>query len=65
VFAVVGVPVALGAGQLANTIPWVGFAVGVAMALVAIATLAGRQVSLAVPTSGMRAAGRRPAAILL
>jgi cytochrome c-type biogenesis protein len=37
----------------------------VAIALVAIATLAGRQVSLAVPTARMRVAARRPAAILL
>jgi cytochrome c-type biogenesis protein len=65
VFAVLGVPIALGAGQLTQAVPWVGFGVGLAMAVFAVATLAGRQFRL--PEGRIRRTGqdRSPASLLL
>jgi cytochrome c biogenesis protein CcdA len=58
VFALVGLPVALGAGRISNAFPWVGLVLGVAMAAVAIATLAGRRIPL-LPQRGPRVSERR------
>lgn len=52
IFTAVGVPIALGAGQLAAAIPWVGLALGVGMAAVAVITLAGNRIPL--PERGVR-----------
>jgi cytochrome c-type biogenesis protein len=65
VFTVAGVPVALGAGQLATAMPWVGLVVGLAMALVAVATLAGRPIPLGVRGLRTGGRGRRTSAMLL
>jgi cytochrome c biogenesis protein CcdA len=56
VFAVVGVPVALGADQVSRAFPWVGLFLGLAMAAVAIATLAGRRIPL-LPERGLQVHG--------
>ena len=48
VFAVLGLPVVLGLGQISTAVPWIGLAIGVVMAGVAVATLSGRSLSLAV-----------------
>lgn len=48
VFVVLGVPVVLGLGQISGAVPWVGLAIGVIMAGVAVATLAGKSMSLTV-----------------
>jgi cytochrome c biogenesis protein CcdA len=57
IVAVVGVPIALGAGQITAAVPWVGFALGVIMALVAVITLAGKKIPL--PDRGIRLDGHR------
>jgi cytochrome c-type biogenesis protein len=46
IYAVVGIPLSLGATELTEAMPWVGLAVGLAMTVVAVATLANRQLSL-------------------
>ncbi|MGH3757652.1 cytochrome c biogenesis CcdA family protein [Actinophytocola sp.] len=46
VFAVLGAPIALGAGQVADAVPWIGFGIGIAMGVVAVTTLAGRRLEI-------------------
>src|ERR1700742_1994155 len=46
VFTILAAPIALGAGQVATAVPWIGFGIGVAMGVVAVATLAGRRVEI-------------------
>lgn len=46
IFTVVGVPIALGAGQLTRAVPWIGFTLGMALAVVAVLTLAGKRIPL-------------------
>jgi cytochrome c biogenesis protein CcdA len=48
VFAVLGMPVVLGLGQIATAVPWIGLGIGIVMTGVAGATLAGRSLSLTV-----------------
>lgn len=48
VFALVGLPIALGATQVIRGVPWAGVAVGVAMIVVGGFVLAGRNLSLAI-----------------
>jgi cytochrome c biogenesis protein CcdA len=48
VFAVLGLPVVLGLGQISTAVPWIGLGIGVVMAGVAVATLSGRSLSLTV-----------------
>lgn len=57
IFAVVGVPIALGAGQLTRAVPWIGFALGLVLAVVAVFTLAGKRIPL--PDRRVRADHRR------
>lgn len=57
IFTVVGVPIALGAGQLTHAVPWIGFALGVVLAAVAVFTLAGKRIPL--PDRRFRADHRR------
>jgi cytochrome c biogenesis protein CcdA len=52
IFTLVGVPVALGAGQLTRAVPWVGVALGLVLAVVAVLTLAGKRIPL--PDRGLR-----------
>jgi cytochrome c-type biogenesis protein len=65
VFTVASVPIALGIGQVAAAMPWVGLLVGLTMALVAVATLAGRPIPLGVRGLRTGGRGRRPSAMLL
>jgi cytochrome c-type biogenesis protein len=66
VFAVVGLPVSLGLGAIADAVPWVGLATGAALALAGLVALAGRAVSLPVHLPQPRARReRRLAAMLL
>ena len=53
---VVAVPIALGAQLVAAAVPWVGFTLGVAMAMLAVLVLAGRRIAL--PGSVFRARGQ-------
>jgi cytochrome c biogenesis protein CcdA len=64
-FTMLGLPIALGAGQIARAVPWIGFSLGLAMALFAVVTLAGRRLELPVP--GLRPSGhqRRPGSMAL
>ncbi len=57
VFGVVAVPIALGAQLVAAAIPWVGFTLGVAMAVLAALVLAGKRIT--VPGRVFRAAGKQ------
>lgn len=43
VFLVIGIPISYGASQLTRTIPWSGLALGVVLAVAALAVFAGRQ----------------------
>jgi cytochrome c biogenesis protein CcdA len=42
-FAVVGLPVSLGVGAIADAVPWVGLATGVLLALAGLGVIAGRR----------------------
>jgi hypothetical protein len=42
-FTVVGLPVSLGVGAIADAVPWVGLATGVVLALTGLSVVAGRQ----------------------
>ncbi|MGW4058592.1 cytochrome c biogenesis CcdA family protein [Amycolatopsis sp. NPDC004747] len=64
VFAVIGIPITLGVGQIATAIPWIGFALGIVMAAVAVATLAGKRLELPIRTGRLRSERRNPAAML-
>jgi cytochrome c biogenesis protein CcdA len=65
VFAVVAVPVQLGASLVADAVPWVGFAAGVVLAAVGLATLAGRHLWLPVRARLAPRRERRAAAVVL
>lgn len=60
VFAVLGAPIALGAGQAATAVPWIGFGIGIAMGVVAVATLTGRRLEINVRRVRPGADHRRP-----
>ena len=47
-FAVVGLPISLGATQITRAIPWAGIVLGVLMALVGLATVAGKHLSFSI-----------------
>jgi cytochrome c-type biogenesis protein len=52
-FAVVGLPVSLGVGAIADAVPWVGLVTGVVLALTGLSVVAGRRIHLAfVPRPG-------------
>ena len=64
-FAVVGVPVTLGVGAIADAVPWVGLATGAVLAVAGLAVLAGRHLRLGFhPRTAVRRE-RRLSAILL
>jgi cytochrome c-type biogenesis protein len=65
VFAVAGIPLSLGATQLATAMPWVGLVLGLAMAVVAVTTLANRQLPLPVRRSTTTPGGQGARAMLL
>jgi cytochrome c-type biogenesis protein len=65
VFAVVGIPLSLGATQLATAMPWVGLLLGLAMAVAAVATLANRRLPLPVRRSAPARDGQGARAMLL
>jgi cytochrome c-type biogenesis protein len=65
VFTVVGLPLSLGVGAIADAVPWVGLVTGVALALTGLAVTAGRHLRLpTVPPVRVRFE-RRVAAMLL
>ena len=64
-FAVVGLPVSLGVGAIADAVPWVGLATGVVLALTGLSVLAGRRISLmVVPRPRVRSERRIGAMVL-
>jgi len=46
VFGIVGLPITYGATQIVRAIPWAGIALGIALLVVGVATLAGRKISM-------------------
>jgi cytochrome c-type biogenesis protein len=63
-FAIVGLPVSLGVGAIADAVPWVGLATGAALVLVGIGVVAGRRIALpAVPVPHVRRERRLTAMI--
>lgn len=65
VFAVVGLPVSLGATEVTRALPGVGIVLGVAMALFGLATVAGKQLSLSISHPFTAKRERRPRTMLL
>lgn len=65
VFAVVGLPISLGATQITRAIPWAGIVLGVLMALVGLATVAGRHLSFSISHPFTARRERRPRTMLL
>ena len=64
-FTIVGLPVSLGVGAIADAVPWVGLATGAVLVLLGLAVLAGRQVRLAVdPRAAVRPERRLSAMVL-
>jgi cytochrome c-type biogenesis protein len=64
-FAVVGLPVSLGVGAIAEAVPWVGLATGVVLALTGLSVIAGRRLRLAfVPRPRVRSERRFVAMVL-
>ena len=41
VFAIIGLPIAYGAGFVADVVPWAGLAIGIALALAGVVVLSG------------------------
>jgi cytochrome c-type biogenesis protein len=52
VFAAIGLPIALGVGQISRAVPWLEFGLGLALAIIAVTTLAG--IPLRLPEPGIR-----------
>ncbi len=65
VFAVVGLPISLGATQITRAIPWAGIVLGVLMALVGFATVAGKQLSFSISHPFAARRERHPHTMLL
>ncbi len=65
VFAVVGLPISLGATQITRAIPWAGIVLGVLMALVGLATVAGKHLSFSISHPFTAKRERRPRTMLL
>jgi cytochrome c-type biogenesis protein len=64
-FAVVGLPVSLGVGAIADAVPWVGLGTGVVLALTGLAVIAGRRLRpVLVPRPRVRS-GRQVGAMVL
>ena len=64
VFALIGLPITLGANAVARIIPWVGLGVGALLIIVGVAALTGRSVRLAHTPSAHRE-GRSRAAVIV
>jgi cytochrome c-type biogenesis protein len=47
-FALIGLPVSLGLGAMADAVPWLGLVTGAALTLTGLAVVAGRRVALPV-----------------
>lgn len=65
VFALIGLPITFGAGQLANALPWAGLVIGLMLVATGLLALAGRKVALPLPNPVRAAQGRRGSALLL
>lgn len=65
VFAVVGLPISLGATQLTRAIPWAGIILGAVMALAGAAILLGRRLSFSISHPFTAKRERRPHTMLL
>jgi cytochrome c-type biogenesis protein len=65
VFAVVGLPVSLGVGAIADAVPWVGLATGAALTLAGLAVIAGRRVRLPIRSPFRMRRDRRIGAMLV
>ncbi len=65
VFAVVGLPISLGATQLTRAIPWAGIVLGAVMALAGVAIVLGRQLSFSISHPFTAKRERRPHTMLL
>ena len=64
-FAVVGLPVSLGVGAIADAVPWVGLVTGTLLAAAGIVALAGRAVALPVHLPHVRVRRERRAGAML
>ena len=64
-FALVGLPVSLGVGAIADAVPWVGLGTGVVLAITGLAVLAGRHVRLALHPRAVVRRERRLSAMVL
>ncbi|MGH2751834.1 MAG: cytochrome c biogenesis CcdA family protein [Actinomycetota bacterium] len=65
VFAVVGLPLALGAGVLTRAVPWLGVGIGLALALTGLAMVLGRKPSLALHSPVRLERNRSPKTMFL
>lgn len=65
VFAVVGLPISLGATQITSAIPWAGIVLGAVMGLAGVAILLGKQLSFSVRHPFTAKRERRPRTMLL
>jgi cytochrome c biogenesis protein CcdA len=64
-FAVVGLPLSLGVGAIADAVPWVGLATGVVLALTGLGVIAGRRLRpVLVPQPRVRSERRLVAMVL-
>lgn len=64
-FTVVGLPVSLGVGAIADAVPWVGLITGVILALAGLSVIAGRRIRLAFVPRPTVMPDRRLVAMLL
>ncbi len=65
VFAIIGLPIAYGAGLLADALPWAGLLIGLVLLAVGLVALAGRKVALPLQNPLGAAQGRHGRAMLL
>ncbi len=65
VFAVVGLPIVLGATQVIRGVPWAGVVVGAAMIVVGVYVLSGRKVSLSIRNPVANRQARTPKTMFL
>lgn len=65
VFGVLGLPIALGAGQVVRAVPWIGLALGTVLGAMALATLAGKRLELRLRAPQADTTQRRPATMVV
>ena len=63
VFAIVGLPISLGASALSRALPWLGLAIGVVLTIAGLITITGR--ALRLPVRSPRSAGRARGAVAM